>query len=103
MVGQVTGGKNTGDGRARAARLNFHVAAAVQLKLVFDQLGRRGVADGDEHTLAGDLCDLTCFGVLHLHAFNAQRVVRANHLINLVEPQRLDLGVLHQAILQDFL
>ena len=53
---------------------------------ILNQLCRGGMPDGHEHAFTRNFRDLSGFDVLHSHAFNAERAVGSDHLIQLVKP-----------------
>ena len=103
MIGQIAGGKHTGNGCCRAVGLGHHISAHVGLQYVLDQLIGGRMADGNKDAFAGYISDFSGFGVFYFHTFHAQRHIRTIDFINLMEPHRHDFFILQQTVDQDFL
>ena len=103
MIGQITRRKDTGDRGLCGARLHFHIAAVVHLQLVFDQLGCRRVADGDEETFTRDLSHFAGFHMARPDPFNPTGIAAADDLVDGVIPENLNLRVFEQTLLHDLL
>ena len=101
MVGQITCREHTWDRGFGTVGLGHQIAAHVRFQDILDQFIGRCVADGNEHALAGDLFDFPGLNVFHADAFDALRHIGAEHLVQLVMPERFDLGVFEQPILKD--
>ena len=102
MVCQITCRKDAGNSGLCCAFGDLYIPATVRFQLILDQLVRRCVANGDKDPFRRDFRDFAGFGVLHAHTFDPQRAVTAKDFVNLMEPERFDLGVLEKPILQDF-
>src|SRR6056297_3913462 len=87
MIREVARRKQPRHRRPGAAGFDMHVIAVMHLDLALDQLARGGVADGDEHALAGDFGDLAGLDMAHPHALDALGVVVTEHLIERMKPQ----------------
>src|SRR5690606_27413713 len=107
LVGNVAGGEHArhagGGGIALQPGPDLDVAVA-HLQLPLEQRGVRGVADGDEEALHGDLAGAVVPGRADAHAGDA--AVVAQHLVHRVVPDDLDLaglGLGEQLVLHDLL
>ena len=60
------------------------------------------MTNGDKHALAGNVLHLVGLGVFDPNAGDPKRVIFAEHLFQLMKPQRFNPWVFHQAVLQNF-
>ena len=61
------------------------------------------MTNGNKDTFGWDFGDFAGLGMFDTYAFDAQRCVSANNLVEFVEPQRFDFGVFHQPVDKDSL
>ena len=91
------------DAGRRRSRLGADVAAPLQFELVLEQFGLRRVADGDEDAVDLHRGLFAGLGVDQFRGRHAQRIFHALDRGELVIPEHVDLRILEQALLQDFL
>ncbi len=99
-VAHVAGGEHAGHAGRGAVGGGGDIAAGVDLELALEQLGRRVVADGDEHAVDGERARLAALEVAQPRAGDAGWVFRSDDLVDHAVPRDLDLVLAEQAVLQ---
>lgn len=105
VVGHVAGRPDALDCGLGRAGFDADIAARIGLELTLEQVRRRGVADGDEDAVGGDLLGRAVLDVLQPNAGDVagDAVHDPQHLFDRHIPDHLDLGMGEQPILQDLL
>ena len=103
VVSDVAGGeyaRHRGGGRERRGA---DIARQLHLDLSDEQLGSRGVADGDEHAIGRHLGSGLGLDVAKNDAADLERDARRPHVVENAVPDHRNLRVLEQPVLQDLL
>src|SRR5690606_39057639 len=89
VVRHVARGVDAGHGRRGCPRFDVQIAGRVHLELAREELRGRGVADGDEHAVGGNLAGFAALDVLQPNPGDAHRIGLAKHLVNGAVPDHL--------------
>src|SRR3546814_2862820 len=79
LVLDVAGGEDAGDRGRRAVGRGLDVAFVVHVEMAAEHLGRRVVADGDEHAVGGNLARLARLDVLDAESDRKSTQLNSSH------------------------
>src|SRR5258706_2386968 len=102
LVGDVARGEHAGDVGRRRIRGLLDVALGAHVELALEQLGRRRVADRDEHAVDRQLAQRPALEVAQPPARDPGRIAAAQNLVERAVPYDLDLRIVEQPRLENF-
>src|SRR5579883_2798507 len=101
VVGDVAGGEDAFDAGRRRTRRGLDIAVRLQNQLPAHQVARRGMADGDEDAVGGQILPRAGLRIDQLDASHGRRLVRTENLFDGMIPNYADIRPLQQPLLQN--